>query len=262
MMVRSFAAAVAAGAHLLLAVTVWYLFPFLMGGRPPGPGEADPAWWCWDAALILQFVLPHSTLLHPRVRARLTRVIPRPLYGCVFTVVTCTSLLTLVLLWRPCPVVLWEVDGPTALAVNAAYVLSWVMMAYGLSLTGYGRQTGWTPFWRWFRGLPPAARRFEVRGVYRVLRHRVYLNFLGLVWFTPLMTADRAVLVGWLTAYIGVGSVLKDRRLAGQLGDVYRLYQARVPGYPLAPGPLGRIPSGGAAVASRGAEPVGAADRP
>jgi protein-S-isoprenylcysteine O-methyltransferase Ste14 len=242
MIARALGAVLAVAAHLTLAVTVWYLFPFLMGGAAADSGEAAPGWWWRDALLVLQFALPHSTMLYPPVRARLERYVPRPLYGCLFTLTTGVCLLVLIHGWRASPVTLWALDGWPKLAVNAAYVLSWAGMVYGLSLSGFGQQTGWTPFWRWFRGLPPARREFAVRGAFRVLRHPVYLSFLGQVWFTPIMTADRALLVGLLTAYVAVGSVLKDRRLTFYLGDVYRRYQARVPGYPLAWGPLGRVP--------------------
>jgi hypothetical protein len=45
------------------------------------------------------------------------------------------------------------------------------------------------------------------------------------------------------TAYVFVGSHLKDRRLVHYTGDAYRSYQARVPGYPgMLVGPLGRVP--------------------
>ena len=81
------------------------------------------------------------------------------------------------------------------------------------------------------------------QSVYRFLRHPVYLSFLGLVWFVPVVTLDRAVLIGVWTVSISVGSVLKDRRLLFYLGDEYRRYQADVPGYPGMPfGPLARVP--------------------
>ena len=76
-----------------------------------------------------------------------------------------------------------------------------------------------------------------------VAGHPVYLSFLGLIWFTPVMTADHAVLTGVWSSYIFVGSCLKDRRLLFYLGDGYRTYQAAVPGYPGMPmGPLARRP--------------------
>ncbi|MEI7781782.1 MAG: hypothetical protein WCJ18_07640, partial [Planctomycetota bacterium] len=52
--------------------------------------------------------------------------------------------------------------------------------------------------------------------------------------------------------YIFVGSALKDGRLVHFMGDTYRDYQARVPGYPgVGFGPLGRVRP--PAVASRDA---------
>ena len=88
-----------------------------------------------------------------------------------------------------------------------------------------------------------AAAPVEPRGAYLWLRHPVYLSFLGLIWFTPTMTADHAVLTGIWTTYIFVGSCLKDRRLLFYLGDSYRNYQAAVAGYPGMPlGPLARRP--------------------
>ena len=55
------------------------------------------------------------------------------------------------------------------------------------------------------------------------------------------MTLDHAILTGFWTLYILFGSFLKDMRLEFYLGDVYRVYQQRVPGFPLMPfGPLAR----------------------
>jgi methanethiol S-methyltransferase len=144
--------------------------------------------------------------------------------------------------WRSSPVVLWSLDGWGRTVIEWAFLATWPALIYSLSLTGLGWQTGWTPFWHWLRRQPVPRREFRPRGAYRVLRHPVYLSFLGLVWFTPVMTLDHAVLTGIWTVYIFVGSYLKDRRLVHYLGDTYRAYQARVPGYPLVPfGPLGRL---------------------
>jgi hypothetical protein len=120
--------------------------------------------------------------------------------------------------------------------------MSWVALIYSLHLTGLGYQTGLTPWWHWVKRQPAAPRRFEPRGAYRLIRHPVYLSFLGLIWLTPVVTLDRAILIVVWTLYIAVGSCLKDRRLTHYLGDSYRQYQSRVWGYPgLWFGPLGRV---------------------
>ena len=54
------------------------------------------------------------------------------------------------------------------------------------------------------------------------------------------MTLDHALLTGIWTIYIFIGSWLKDRRLEFYLGETYREYETRVPGYPFMTwGPLG-----------------------
>ena len=75
----------------------------------------------------------------------------------------------------------------------------------------------------------PPARPFVPQSVYRFMRPPVYLSFLGLVWLVPVVTLDRAVLIGIWTASISVGSVLKDRRLLFYVGDEDRRCQAEVP---------------------------------
>ena len=164
MVKRSCFILIAVAAHLLLAVTVWFLFPFLQGGREPDASLDNPRWWWIDLLLVAQFCVLHSLLLRPGVRDRLQRWVPSPIYGCCYTIVTCCSLLLLVLAWRVWPVVCVRLEGMTALAVRTAYLLSWVGLLYTLSLTGYGYQTGWTPFWGWLRKGQPPLRKFEIKG--------------------------------------------------------------------------------------------------
>jgi protein-S-isoprenylcysteine O-methyltransferase Ste14 len=191
----------------------------------------------------LQFSVMHSFLLHPKVRDAATRWIPSAFYGSFYCVATCLGLWLTFAGWQKGGGALWQWHGTARLFVVAAFFASWVALFYSLALTGLGYQTGLTPWWHWLRRRPLPKREFRPRGAYQWLRHPVYLSFLGLIWFTPVMTYDRAVLVSVWTIYIFVGSHLKDRRLLFYLGDTYRAYQARVPGYPfLLFGPLGRIP--------------------
>lgn len=242
------------GTQALFGLCVWRLFWFLHGdfssGRiPPGgfafagrvrPGlEGLPI----DALLALQFAVVHSLLLWPPVQKRLKRWIAGEFYGSMYSVASCLSLLLMFGCWRTSAVVLWEVRGPAVVLVRLCFYLSWCALFYSLSLTGFGYQTGWTQWRYWFfrRKLP--RRTFVPRGAYLWFRHPIYLSFLGLVWFTPAMTLDHAVLTALWTAYLLYGSYLKDERLAFFLGDDYRRYRTAVPGYPLwLVGRLGKRP--------------------
>ncbi len=237
---RAVGTAFGIGNHILFAFTVWRLFWFLKGSESlASPGESLFV----DFSLAVLFVVPHSIMLLPAVRQRLTQLLPDAFYGSLFCVVTCASLLVVFTNWQFSSSVIWQFKGARAAIIESAFYGSWIALFYSLSLTGLGYQTGWTPWWHWVRGKPLPARSFKPRGAYLWLRHPVYLSFLGLIWFVPVMTADRAVLTAMWTVYIFYGSWLKDQRLIHYLGDRYRRYQAQVPGYPgLFFGPLARVP--------------------
>jgi methanethiol S-methyltransferase len=229
-----------AAVQVLFIATVPPLFFLLRNdyaARPKG------SLWI-DAVLAAQFAVPHSLLLLPRVRALLGRFIPSPLLGCVHCLVTCSSLWLLLVLWRGSDVVVWEWPSAVKPVMEWAFLGSWGLLFYSLALAGFQYQTGLGPWWHWVndRRLPP--REFRPRGAYRWLRHPVYASFLALVWVTPVITADRAVLMAVWTGYVAIGSYLKDERLIFYLGERYQGYASRVRGFPLVYwGPLALRPS-------------------
>lgn len=225
------------GTQALFAVTVVGLFSFLRYGV----AASEKPWLLTDTLLALQFAIPHSILLHPTARRWMRPVISPEFHGAFFCICTCFSLMLMFGFWRGSDRVIWDLSGPAAHAALAGFFLSWAALLYSISLTGLGFQTGWNQWLHWYRSEKMPRREFVPRGAYRRLRHPVYLSFLGLIWFTPTMTWDHAVLTGLWTVYIMVGSVLKDQRLLFYLGDSYASYMQKVPGYPMmVTGPLAR----------------------
>lgn len=223
------------GTQLVFLLTVCRLFLFLRGEASP----VGSLWW--DVLLAGQFAVVHSLLLFPPVRARLEKPIGRPFYGCFYALATCGGLWVMFHFWRGSERPLWSLDGPLAVLVDGAFYGAWLALFYSLHLAGLGYQTGLTPWWHWLRGRAAPRREFVPRGVQLVMRHPVYLSFLGLVWLRPTVTLDRGVLLAVWTIYVLVGSVLKDRRMVHYLGQSYGEYQSRVAGYPgMLWGPLAR----------------------
>jgi protein-S-isoprenylcysteine O-methyltransferase Ste14 len=213
------------------------LYRFLRNDFAAAP--EGPLWI--DAAAALQFAIPHSVLLNPATRKWVTRRLPSEFYGLLFCFVTCTSLWFTFAVWRGSRSVAWAWPESCRPAVDVGFFLSGISLFYCLSLAGLGYQTGLAPWWHWIRRRPVPRREFRPVGPYRYCRHPAYLSFLGLVWLTPVVTLDRAVLIALWTVYVFVGSYLKDERLARLIGERYRRYQDEVPFYPfLSRGLLGR----------------------
>jgi protein-S-isoprenylcysteine O-methyltransferase Ste14 len=225
------------GTQICFGLTVYLLFVFLRDGT----SIERYHWLTVDLLLALQFGVVHSLILLPAVRRRLTRIMPSQLYGSLFCLTTCIGLWIVFAYWRGSSAILWNATGFARLAVWLGFYASWAALFYSLRLTGIGYQTGWNQWLYWLRRQSLPLREFKARGAYRWLRHPVYLSFLGLIWFTPRMSADHAVLTGVWTFYVFIGSCLKDRRLEFYLGETYREYAGRVPGYPgMFFGPLGK----------------------
>ncbi|HEV8002637.1 MAG TPA: hypothetical protein VGP63_22310 [Planctomycetaceae bacterium] len=226
-MLRFLGIAVGILVQVLFAVTSYYNYVFLKG-TPPRAGHWALA---WDAFLAIQFGVVHSLLLSPSVKKQLGRFISPAFYGLFFCTAACVTLLLTMTLWQVGDWAIWQLTGWPRLAVQTLYLSCWGTLFYSLCCSGFGFHTGWLPWWYWVQQKPIPRRSFNPRGAFSLIRHPGYMSFFGLVWFTPDMTVDRALLVGIWTVYIFVGSSLKDLRMIHYLGDAYRDYRARVPGY-------------------------------
>lgn len=69
----------------------------------------------------------------------------------------------------------------------------------------------------------------KVRGIYCFIRDPFLLSGLLLMWLTPFMTWNMAVLYSIASIYLILGSLHWERRLSAQFKDEYLDYQKRVP---------------------------------
>jgi len=83
----------------------------------------------------------------------------------------------------------------------------------------------------YFRGttLPLPDEDLTTAGLYRVVRHPLYLFSLFIVWSSLSMNAATFALNLGITLYFLVGSIYEERRMVQGYGQSYRDYQAQVP---------------------------------
>lgn len=77
--------------------------------------------------------------------------------------------------------------------------------------------------------LPLPEEKLNTSGVYRLVRHPLYLFSLMLIW--PVMTMSEGYFgfcIG-ATIYLAVGSLYEERRMVGYFGEEYIQYRSRVP---------------------------------
>ena len=119
----------------------------------------------------------------------------------------------------------------------------WLMLAgQGLSALALGIAT-WKSGLFQFIGLSQALTdpqhftgNLVTSGIFRYVRHPLYLFSSLFLWLTPTMTQNQRVLYWLMTLYFVVGSVHEEQILADEFGDAYVEYKAQVPRFFPIPG--------------------------
>ena len=66
-------------------------------------------------------------------------------------------------------------------------------------------------------------------GLYRYVRHPIYLFSLLVVWLIPVMTLNTLVVLLTLSVYVFVGAYFEERKLLADYGSAYADYRSHTP---------------------------------
>ncbi|MFG6467166.1 methyltransferase family protein [Roseateles sp. BYS87W] len=206
----------------LVAFTAPFGWPWGVNHGPTGPWDLAVT---MDVALLALFGLQHSLMARRRVKAWLARACPPALERSTYLLATCAALAALMLLWRPLPQpVLWQAEAPAAVgALGLLWGLGWGLAAWSTFLLDHAELFGLRQSLGWAR--PNDSANLRTPGIYRWVRHPLYLGMLIGLWATPRMTAGHALLAGGLSVYVALGMALEERDLIAHFGEAYRRYR-------------------------------------
>ena len=195
-------------------------------GRPVGAWTSD-GWLAVvpNVLLFSLFALHHSlfarTGLKAVVIARVSPALERAVYVWVASLLFALTLWA----WSPVPGVAWRLTGVWArlleLGCLAGVVLTGVAAAAldPLELAGI----------RQAFGQPQAAgTELSTTGVYRVVRHPIYLGWVLMVWCLPAMTGTRLVFAAISTLFLVLAIPLEERAMRRAMGRAYDTYALTV----------------------------------
>lgn len=179
-----------------------------------------------DIALFSIFALHHSLLarahLKGRLRARVGVDAERALYVMLASVLffACTHL------WAPLPGTWYALTDAwwwVGASVQGAGVVVTLLAARTLSvreLMGLERPRQAEP--------PDQAPALETRGLYRFVRHPIYLGWLLCVGGAPLMTSTRLAFAVISVVYLVMAIPYEERSLIDNFGNPYMAYRRQV----------------------------------
>lgn len=183
-----------------------------------------------NAALLALFAVQHSIMARQWFKRAWTRIVPPSAERSTYVLFSSLALVLLFWLWRPMGGVIWQVDSQLGrVAIYGVYAFGWVLLLIATFLIDHFDLFGLRQVYLHFVGREYTGLQFRTPGLYRVIRHPIYLGWLCIFWATPRMTVAHLVFALATTGYILLAIPLEERDLIRIHGDLYRLYREQVP---------------------------------
>lgn len=183
-----------------------------------------------DLALLTIFAVQHSGMARPAFKRWLTKFIPEAAERSTYVLLSTACLALLMFYWAPLGGMVWQVSNTMAAStLTGLYLASWGLLLYATFLINHFDLFGLRQSWFALRDKEMPALKFVTPALYRIVRHPIYVGWLGIAWFTPTMTATHFVFAAGATAYILVGIKLEERDLEAAHPE-YSQYKRKVPG--------------------------------
>jgi methanethiol S-methyltransferase len=179
-----------------------------------------------DLALILLFGLQHSVMARPWFKQQVMARVPAPLRRATYVHMANLALFTLVLLWQPIPLDIWNITQPTMRgSLWMLFAAGWIVLFLGAWSFGMRELLGIQQVIWWREGRAPTPR-LKTGFLYRWLRHPMYVGVLLGVWATPRMSAGHLLLALAMTAYVLIAMRYEERDLLRTFGASYDRWRA------------------------------------
>jgi len=182
-----------------------------------------------DLGLLGLFAIQHSGMARPAFKRWLTRFVPQAAERSTYVLASSLSLVLTMWFWAPLGGVVWNATSSLAQwTLTGLYFASWGLLLYVTFLINHFdlfglRQVGYALLGR---DVPP--QRFVTPTLYKIVRHPLYVGWLGIFWFAPTMTVTHLLFAIVTSAYILVAIQFEERDLA-VVHPEYAQYRRKVP---------------------------------
>jgi protein-S-isoprenylcysteine O-methyltransferase Ste14 len=221
-------------AYLVFLGTFLYAIGFVSQYVVPktintGATTALPQALLINLVLMSIFAVQHSGMARLGFKKLFARFASPAIERSTYVLLASLSLILLFWQWQPMPTVIWNIEAPVLAGIATAVGFAgWLIVLYSSFLISHFELFGLTQVVSHFAGRITEPMKFKTPGLYRLIRHPIYLGFIIAFWSTPTMTLGHLLFAAVTTAYIFVGIYLEERDLVTLFGDEYRRYRARV----------------------------------
>ena len=215
--------------YFLFLGTFLYAIWFVWTMDEPQPAAPLGRALLINTGLLLLFAIQHSVMARQWFKRAWTKIVPQPVERSTYVLLASLALLAVFHLWQPMSTVIWEVEASAGqLVLQVLFWVGWLLVLVSTFLIDHFELFGFKQVWRHWKSQtfePPA---FRTPGVYKFVRHPLYLGFIVAFWSAPRMTLGHLYFAAVCTAYILVAIQFEERDLVRIHGEDYKVYRSGV----------------------------------
>ena len=221
--------------YLLFLATFLYAIAFLGNFGLAGTIDGDSTISFGQALLINTlllglFAVQHSVMARPAFKRWWTRFVPKPVERSTYVLFSSVALLLLFYAWQPMGGVIWDVQDQLLRGVlYGLFGGGLFLVLIATFLINHFDLFGMRQVWLYLQSRPYVPLTFSTPGLYRYVRHPLYVGWLITFWAAPTMTAAHLVFALATTIYILLAIRWEERDLTQVYGNAYEAYRERVP---------------------------------
>ena len=139
-----------------------------------------------DLGLLGLFALQHSIMARQWFKKAWTKIVPKTVERSTYALFSSVALILLFWKWQPMGGSVWAIENSSVrLALNALFAIGWLIVAGGNLLIHHFDLFGLRQVWLNLIGRPYTQLRFGTPGMYRYVRHPLYLGWAACVLVGP-----------------------------------------------------------------------------
>ncbi len=195
-----------------------------------GAAPAVPIALAANLGLLGLFGLQHSVMARPSFKRWWTRIVPAEAERSTYVLASNAAMIALFAGWQPLPGVVYALEHPALRAIAyGTFALGIVTILVSTFLIDHFDLFGMRQVWLALRGKPYTQRPFGTPGLYKHIRHPLYVGWFLFFWSTPVMSVGHLLMALGTTGYILVAIVFEERDLLAYFGADYRAWRERTP---------------------------------
>src|SRR5678816_2666669 len=165
-----------------------------------------------NAALLGLFAVQHSIMARQWFKRAWSRIVPTPVERSTYVLFSSLALLLLFWKWEPMGGVVWNVEnGVGRVALYSLYAAGWAIVLAATFLINHFDLFGLRQVWLHLIGRPYRQLAFRTPGLYRYVRHPLYVGWLLVFWSAPKMTIAHLVFAVATTCLLYTSDAADER---------------------------------------------------